>query len=271
VLRAYLLIFIASFVTQFVRWFVSTMINLQHCGRDGLQVAEESNNFVWLGSALTWQGWLYVYSLNKAGKSAHHRPMFNPHGKYVVRLFYMGFWRRFLIDDMIPVDNGGNVLLPRTGNNFELWPMILSKALLKIASMSWTTNNEVLDFQPVACFTGWIGLSLDTSHLSPMDKWEFLTKYAQHFEWPVQEPDKNTDISTTKKATVSKRAKPRVKSINALENPSPVVLFATLTDMRDVAALNVPGIAPCWSHPVYIELSRDIPLDPTEVIHPLKR
>lgn len=66
----------------------------------------------------------------------------------------MGCWRRILVDDTIPVDKGGNPLLPCTSNNFELWPMLLAKALLKIASLTWTEHREIIDFHPIACLTG---------------------------------------------------------------------------------------------------------------------
>lgn len=66
----------------------------------------------------------------------------------------MGCWRRILVDDIIPVDKSGRPLLPCTSNNFELWPMLLAKALLKIASLTWTEHREIIDFHPIACLTG---------------------------------------------------------------------------------------------------------------------
>lgn len=75
-------------------------------------------------------------------------------GKYVVRLYFLGAWRRILVDDMIPVNEEKVPLLPRTTNNFELWPMLLSKALLKLCSLTWTDYYEIVDFHPVTCLTG---------------------------------------------------------------------------------------------------------------------
>ncbi|KYN15825.1 Calpain-7-like protein [Trachymyrmex cornetzi] len=75
-------------------------------------------------------------------------------GKYIVRLYCMGCWRRILVDDIVPVDKNGKPLLPRTSNNFELWPMLLAKALLKLASLTWTKRREIVDFHPITCFTG---------------------------------------------------------------------------------------------------------------------
>ena len=66
----------------------------------------------------------------------------------------MGCWRRILVDDIIPVDKNGKPLLPCTSNNFELWPMLLAKALLKLVSLTWTRHREIVDFHPITCFTG---------------------------------------------------------------------------------------------------------------------
>lgn len=51
----------------------------------------------------------------------------------------------------------------------QIWPFILSKALLKIASLSWTYYQEISDFDMIHCFTGWIAQKIDTrGHLSYM-------------------------------------------------------------------------------------------------------
>lgn len=61
--------------------------------------------------------------------------LYNPAGKYAVKLFFMGCWRKVLVDDNIPFDALGRPLLPVSSNPLELWPLLLSKALLKIASL----------------------------------------------------------------------------------------------------------------------------------------
>ncbi len=30
-------------------------------------------------------------------------PLFNPHGKYVVKLYVQGMWREVMVDDVVPV------------------------------------------------------------------------------------------------------------------------------------------------------------------------
>jgi len=40
-----------------------------------------------------------------------------------------------VIDDLLPFDEEGNLLLPATSLSYELWPMLLTKALLKVAAL----------------------------------------------------------------------------------------------------------------------------------------
>jgi hypothetical protein len=44
-------------------------------------------------------------------------------------------WRKITIDDSIPFDSKNQCLLPQTSLSYELWPMLLTKALLKIISL----------------------------------------------------------------------------------------------------------------------------------------
>ncbi|KAK9306199.1 hypothetical protein QLX08_003085 [Tetragonisca angustula] len=273
--------------SQFTRWFISALINLQYCGRNGLEISGESGNFIWNGRHHSWRGWMNVYSMNKAGKGVQHRPVINLNGKYVVRLYFLGAWRRILVDDMIPVNEEKTPLLPRTGNDFELWPMLLAKALLKLCSLTWTDYYEIVDFHPVACLTGWVCLRLEVGYLSPQDKWDFLRQYADHFEWEVTEvteqksqetvktkktrdTDETKRTKETKKSTKTDRST-KLKKIKALIKPQPVTLFLGLEDMNQVSPDIVPEMAPCWDHFVYIVQSRDIPLDLKDVKPPLAR
>ena len=66
----------------------------------------------------------------------------------------MGSWRRFVIDDLIPVDKKGRPLLPRTANDNELWPLLLAKAMLKVSSLSWTAYREIVDCNLITSLTG---------------------------------------------------------------------------------------------------------------------
>ena len=50
-----------------------------------------------------------------------------------------GAWRMVTVDDKVPVDCNNDILLPTTSNNnsLEIWPLILTKALLKIAALEF--------------------------------------------------------------------------------------------------------------------------------------
>lgn len=57
-----------------------------------------------------------------------------------------GCWRKVVIDDLMPFDHDGNLLLPATSMPHELWPMLLTKALLKVAALE-----SVIFYTSVVC------------------------------------------------------------------------------------------------------------------------
>jgi hypothetical protein len=73
--------------------------------------------------------WDNIYPKGKDGL-----PSYNPSGKYLVKIYWLGAWRKIAIDDRIPVDINGKPLLLSSSFQNELWPLILSKALIKVAN-----------------------------------------------------------------------------------------------------------------------------------------
>lgn len=96
----------------------------------------------------------------------------------------MGSWRKIAVDDLLPISRSHHVLLPKLASyvpqphsapstptakrgkevlenldvvkkEVEVWPFILSKALLKLACLSWSESNEICDFSVIQCLTGW--------------------------------------------------------------------------------------------------------------------
>ncbi|KAL0028975.1 hypothetical protein WJX77_009213 [Trebouxia sp. C0004] len=88
-------------------------------------------------------------------QDASGQPTKTASGKYYVKCFVMDEWRRVTVDDRIPVDAYGAPLLVGS-MPAQLWPLILSKAILKLMALY-----QVLDrpsWHQVAAFqwlTGW--------------------------------------------------------------------------------------------------------------------
>lgn len=80
-------------------------------------------------------------------------PVHNPFGKYAVKLFVEGQYRKVIVDDALPVDELGRPLITVTSLR-ELWPAIIVKAIFKAfgseASRMFTDDPDLL----VSCFVG---------------------------------------------------------------------------------------------------------------------
>lgn len=63
-------------------------------------------------------------------------PVYNPAGRYWVKLYYMGKERKIEIDDKMPVSLRGTSKFPRSVNKGEIWPCILAKAIIKLMSIT---------------------------------------------------------------------------------------------------------------------------------------
>lgn len=48
---------------------------------------------------------------------------------------YQGCWRKLVVDDLMPYNDDEKPLLPMTALGHELWPLLLTKALIKVASL----------------------------------------------------------------------------------------------------------------------------------------
>ena len=73
---------------------------------------------------------IYPQIKNKEGKVLN---LYNPYGKYSLKLYVLGAWRRIDVDDRIMVDENDKKTLPWLKSN-ELWLPLICKGLLKIAS-----------------------------------------------------------------------------------------------------------------------------------------
>lgn len=71
--------------------------------------------------------WRAIYPKLPSGK-----PCYNPSGKYAVKLFLAGKWRKVYVDDSIPLNAAGEVALATSADPLELWPLLLSKAIYTV-------------------------------------------------------------------------------------------------------------------------------------------
>ena len=75
-------------------------------------------------------------------QDANGQPTKTASGKYHVKCFVMDEWRRVTVDDRIPVDVYGAPLLVGS-MPAQLWPLILSKAILKLMALYQVANGIV--------------------------------------------------------------------------------------------------------------------------------
>eukprot|EP01047_Picozoa_sp_COSAG01_P004185 COSAG01_NODE_135_length_24448_cov_154.590086_9_plen_1053_part_00 len=72
--------------------------------------------------------WEAVYPKNERGW-----PIVSETGMYAVKLWWDGAWRCVAVDDAVPVDVDGRSLMVHSVHAHELWPMLITKALLRAA------------------------------------------------------------------------------------------------------------------------------------------
>eukprot|EP01041_Mallomonas_annulata_P000153 gene153-257_t len=60
------------------------------------------------------------------------RPCFNPAGKYCVRLYLGGKWRKVTVSDVLPLASDGRPAIACSSEKYELWPSILAKAIYTV-------------------------------------------------------------------------------------------------------------------------------------------
>ncbi|CAE8589042.1 unnamed protein product, partial [Polarella glacialis] len=104
--------------------------------------------------------WELIYPQDEEGI-----PLFNPHGKYLVKLFVQGRWRQVPVDDVVPVGHamhGTNVhapVLPASQNPSVIWPQLLAKGLLR----AFQDDLGMQLLPAVTALTGWIPFQLPLS------------------------------------------------------------------------------------------------------------
>ncbi|CAH2235127.1 jg16118 [Pararge aegeria aegeria] len=216
-------------------------------------VEHQWENFVATIQPEGWRARYHIYSPGlKPGGGQQHRPTLSKNGCYLVRLFYLGAWRCVWVSDLVPVDATDSPLLPFsplvcqapksgtkpaatvTSSYVHLWPLLLCKALLKLAAPDMSSDEDIsfedepmMEFDILHALTGALNITYtfdDTESL-----WKFITSEVPLFFW---DDDDDTITSTVKSKNTKKQTTKETAVVRVCNNINNKSLLAKSFDQH---------------------------------------
>ena len=172
-------------------------------------------------------------------------PIYNPNGKYIIKLYLMGKPRKIIIDDRIPCNRNHEYILPQCHSIEEIWPALFIKALIKLNMYKarhpfYFCNEEFVDNSLIYELTGMHSIILD------MNK-SLINVFKKHFiiESEKKENDfsenntekENKDINKEKDKTIMKKLQEFKGKTDELDELSPIINYP-LTEKYYFAVFN---------------------------------
>ncbi|XP_052759356.1 androglobin-like [Galleria mellonella] len=264
--------------SSFCRRMLSACFILERI--DGMVVEHQWENFVFSIGPEGWRAKYHIYSPGtKPGGGTQHRPGLSKNGCYLVRLFYLGVWRCIWVSDQVPIDATGAPLLPFsplinrtpaakprlkqapitvTSSVVHMWPLLLCKALLKVAAPDMNSDEDVdcledeafEEFNIMHCLTGSMNMMY---HITDAEElWNLICKEVPLFSW---DDDDDTLTSTVK----SRNTKKPINKETAVVRRGSITTIV-IEDSKNQPPYSLPGITPGHEMDLLITMARDVPL-----------